>query len=132
MKQINVVAAIIEKDNCILATQRGYGKLKGFWEFPGGKIEEGESPELALHREIYEELKVEININTLFDVLDYDYPDFHLHMKCFLCTIKQGTLTLVEHDNCAWLNADNILTVNWLPADIELVQKLKSYLQSKV
>lgn len=131
MKTLNVVAAIIQKDNTILATQRGYGKLKGFWEFPGGKIEEGESPEAALHREINEELKIDIDINSLFDTLDFDYPDFHLHMKCFLCTLKQGNITLVEHDNSAWLNADNIMSVNWLPADIELVQKLKSYLQNK-
>lgn len=131
MKTINVVAAIIEKDNTILATQRGYGKLKGFWEFPGGKIEKGESPETALHREINEELKIDIEINSLFDILDFDYPDFHLHMDCFLCTIKHGSPVLVEHENKAWLNSDNIFSVNWLPADITLVDKLKIYLKSK-
>lgn len=131
MKTINVVAAIIEKDNTILATQRGYGKLKGFWEFPGGKIEEGESPEAALHREIKEELKIDIEINSLFDSLDFDYPDFHLHMKCFLCSIKHGSPVLVEHENKAWLNSDNIYSVDWLPADITLVEKLKTYLKSK-
>ncbi|SPT69761.1 8-oxo-dGTP diphosphatase [Anaerobiospirillum thomasii] len=128
MKTINVVAAILQDGNKIYATQRGYGKFKGFWEFPGGKIDEGECAYEALHRELLEELKIKIDIDSLFCTLDYDYDDFHLHMQCFLCTIKEGTPVLVEHQNALWLDAANLDSVTWLPADISIIEKLKTYL----
>lgn len=124
MKTINVVAAVICKDGKFLATQRGYGEFKDWWEFPGGKIEPGESPEQALCREIKEELRVKISIDKYLTTIDYDYPQFHLHMYCYLCHIVDGSLTFVEAEDAQWLRPDKLMTVNWLPADVEIVGKL--------
>lgn len=127
MKTINVVAAIIKKDNKIFATQRGYGEFKGGWEFPGGKIETGETFQQALTREIKEELETEISIDKFFMTVNYDYANFHLTMHCFLCSIKEGNLTLLEHSASKWLDMENIDSVEWLPADVEVVNQLKEY-----
>ena len=124
MKTINVVAAVICKDGKFLATQRGYGEFKDWWEFPGGKIEPGESPEQALCREIKEELRVKISIDKYLTTIDYDYPQFHLHMYCYLCQIVDGGLTFVEAEDARWLSPNELMTVNWLPADVEIVGKL--------
>ena len=126
MKTINVVAAIIIKDQKIFATQRGYGEFKNGWEFPGGKIESGESPEHALEREIREELDAKIRVGELFDTIEYDYPNFHLSMKCFLCSLISDQLTLREHEAAKWLTKENLSSVEWLPADITIIEKLKS------
>ncbi len=123
-KTINVAAAIIKTKNQIFATQRGYGPLKDGWEFPGGKIEEGETPEQALIREIKEELDTEIEIGELVDIVEYDYPDFHLTMHCFMCTIKSGDLVLKEHEAAKWLTKETLYSVDWLPADKDLIDKL--------
>jgi len=125
MKYINVVAAIIKQGNKILATQRGYGDLAGGWEFPGGKIEEGETPEEALVREIHEELEALIEVDSLVTVVDYDYDTFHLHMHCFLCHVASGQLELHEHMAARWLDAENIDSVAWLPADEAVVVAIK-------
>lgn len=124
-KRIEVVAAIIQNENEIFATQRGYGEFKDGWEFPGGKIEDGETPQQALVREIREELDTEIEVGKLVDVVEYDYPQFHLTMHCFLCTIKSGDLVLKEHEAAMWLTKGNLNSVNWLPADLGLIEKLK-------
>ena len=121
-----VVAAIIIKDQKIFATQRGYGEFKNGWEFPGGKIESGESPEHALEREIREELDAKIRVGELFDTIEYDYPNFHLSMKCFLCSLISDQLTLREHEAAKWLTKENLSSVEWLPADITIIDKLKS------
>ena len=128
MKCIEVVAAIIVKDNKIFATQRGYGDFKDGWEFPGGKMEQGETPEEALVREIKEELKTDIKVGKLLHTVEYDYPKFHLTMHCFICELLSKEITLVEHEAAKWLDASNIDTVDWLPADTEVVEKLKQYL----
>ena len=128
MKTIKVAAAIIIHDNQIFATQRGYGKWKDWWEFPGGKIEENETPQEALVREIREELDTEIAVGDLFDTVEYDYPDFHLSMKCYICTVVSGNLVLKEHEAARWLNRENLDSVDWLPADLDLIRKLKEYL----
>lgn len=125
MKTIKVVAAIIERDDEIFATQRGYGAFKDGWEFPGGKIEPEESPEEALKREIKEELDTEIEVRELIDIVEYDYPEFHLTMHCFLCKIKSGDLILKEHEAAKWLNKETLYSVEWLPADLGLIEKLK-------
>lgn len=125
MKQIEVVAAIIRKGDEIFATQRGYGEWKDWWEFPGGKIEPGETPENALKREIREELSAEINVDKFLCTVEYDYPKFHLTMHCYLCTLRSDTLRLNEHKAARWLRKDELASVNWLPADrsiIELIQ----------
>lgn len=124
MKTINVVAAVIKRDNLIFATQRGYGDFKGGWEFPGGKIEPGESPQEALVREIKEELDTEIRVNELVDIVEYDYPNFHLTMHCFFCDIISGELTLKEHEASKWLSKEELNSVEWLPADLGLIEKL--------
>lgn len=125
MKTIHVVAAIIQKEDKIFATQRGYGDFKGGWEFPGGKIEPGETPQEALKREIKEELNTEIKVGELLDTVEYDYPEFHLYMQCFLCEIVSGELELLEHEAAKWLGKNELESVAWLPADVELAGKLK-------
>lgn len=125
MKKIEVVAAIIQKDQKIFATQRGYGEFKDGWEFPGGKMEAGETPRQALVREIKEELDTEIEVGELVDIVEYDYPQFHLTMHCFLCTIKSGELVLKEHEAAKWLAPEELDSVDWLPADLGLIEKLK-------
>lgn len=125
MKTINVVAAIIKHENKIFATQRGYGDFKDGWEFPGGKIEQGETPQQALVREIKEELDTEIEVGELLDTVEYDYPNFHLSMQCFWCTVKSGNLVLKEHEAAKWLTKETIDSVDWLPADKDLVEKIK-------
>ncbi len=121
MKTIYVVAAIIRRGNEIFATQRGYGPYKDWWEFPGGKIEPGETPEDALVREIREELATEINVEKFITTIEYDYPEFHLIMDCFWCSIEKGRLTLLEHEDAAWLPLSNLWQVKWLPADVEII-----------
>lgn len=128
MKIIRVVAAIIVDNGKIFATQRGYGDFKGGWEFPGGKIEAGETPEEALVREIKEELDTEIEVKELLDTVEYDYPNFHLSMDCFVCKIKTGELVLKEHEASAWLTKDKLYSVDWLPADQGLIQKIENYI----
>lgn len=127
-KQIEVVAAIIMEEGKVFATQRGYGEFKDGWEFPGGKMEKGETPEQALFREIKEELDTEINIGELFDIVEYDYPDFHLTMHCYLSTVKSGDLVLKEHEAAKWLSRDTLNSVDWLPADKGLIEKLSRIL----
>lgn len=131
-KIIHVVAAIIRDKDRIFATQRGYGKFKDGWEFPGGKVEAGETPEEALMREIREELDTEIRVGELFDTVEYDYPDFHLSMKCYFCEVIKGDLILKEHEAARWLTRDTIDDVAWLPADLDLIAKLKDYLNRMV
>ena len=128
MKVIRVVAAIIIHDGKILATQRGYGEFKDGWEFPGGKIEQGETPEEALIREIREELDSEIEVGELFDTVEYDYPQFHLSMDCFLCKLQKGKLVLKEHEAAKWLSREQLDSVEWLPADKGLIGKLYNIL----
>lgn len=126
MKTIEVVAAIIVRDGKIFATRRGYGKWQGWWEFPGGKIEAGESPEDALVREIREELDAEIAVGDLVETVEWDYPDFHLTMHCFLCSLLSESVHLNEHEAAAWLTPETLDSVRWLPADEGLVEKLRS------
>ena len=128
MKTIKVVAAVIMKEGRVFATQRGYGEFKDGWEFPGGKVEAGESPEEALCREIREELEVEVNVGDLIDTIEYDYPAFHLSMKCYACTIAGGSPHLLEHEAARWLSADQLDSVAWLPADITLIPKIAGLL----
>lgn len=128
MKTVNVVAAIIIKDKKIFATQRGYGEFKDGWEFPGGKVEKGETPENAIVREIKEELDTEIKVKEYFDTVEYDYPNFHLSMKCYICSVLSGKLELLEHEAAKWLDKDSLDLVAWLLADLGLVDKLKDYL----
>ena len=123
MKRIEVVAAIIhDDDGRIFATQRGYGEFKDYWEFPGGKMEPGESAEEALKREIWEELETRIEVERFVTTVEYDYPAFHLTMHCYWCHVESGSLTLKEHEAARWLDRDNLQSVNWLPADLQLLQ----------
>jgi len=132
MKTIQVVAAVIRKQNQIFATARGYGQYRGWWEFPGGKIEPGETPEEALRREIMEELETEIAVGELIETLEYDYPEFHLSMQCFWCEVVSGNLILKEAAEAKWLDADTIDSVQWLPADISLVEKIRRTLRGQL
>ena len=125
MKKIEVVAAILHRDGAYFATQRGYGEFEGMWEFPGGKIESGESREVALKREIREELGVDITIDKFLCTTDYDYPSFHLTMHCYLCSVKSGMIELREHKSARWLTVESLDSVEWLPADKEVIEKLK-------
>ena len=131
MRIIKVAAAIIEKDGKIFATQRGYGNYKDWWEFPGGKIEAGESPQEALRREIREELDTEIAVGRLLTSVEYDYPEFHMSMDCFICTIVSGQLTLLEHEAARWLGAGELWQVRWLPSDIKVIEELEKYLNKE-
>lgn len=132
MKTIRVVAAVIcdsiESKSRIFATARGYGDMKGGWEFPGGKIEPGETSEVALVREIREELDTDIRLGELIDTIEYDYPTFHLSMDCFWAEVISGDLILKEAQDAKWLTKETIDSVNWLPADITLIEKIKSYI----
>lgn len=128
MKTVRVVAAVIRDNDKIFATARGYGELKGGWEFPGGKIEEGETPQVALKREIMEELETEISVGELIDTIEYDYPTFHLSMDCFWCEIISGDLVLKEAEDAKWLTKDELDSVPWLPADITLIEKIRMLL----
>ena len=125
MKHIEVVAAIIRKDDKIFATQRGYGEWKDWWEFPGGKMEAGELPEEALRREIWEELETRIVVENLVETVEWDYPQFHLSMHCYLCHVESGHLELKEHEAAKWLNKDELENVNWLPADLKVIEKVR-------
>ena len=126
MKTIRVVAAIICDGGRIFATQRGYGPYKDGWEFPGGKVEPGETPEEALKREILEELDAEIEVGEPAGHIEYDYPDFHLSMDCFFCALLSGSLTLKEHEAARWLSREELDSVAWLPADLSLIERLKA------
>lgn len=131
MKTIRVVAAVIKAVNennepIIFATQRGYGEFKGGWEFPGGKIETGETPKEALKREIMEKLDTEISVGELIDTIEYDYPEFHLSMDCFWCEMVSGDLVLKEHEAAKWLDKEMLYSVDWLPADVLLIEKIKA------
>ncbi len=125
MKTVRVVAAVIRDGDKIFATQRGYGEYKDGWEFPGGKIEEGETPQEALKREIFEELDTEIAVGDLIKTIEYDYPTFHLSMDCFWATVKSGHLELREAEAARWLSKEELDEVEWLPADLELVDKIR-------
>lgn len=125
MKEIKVVAAIIQKENKILATKRGYGEFINMWEFPGGKIESGETKEQALVREIKEELNIEISVDKFAIDIEYQYPNFYLFMSCFMCSIKEGSIELLEHNDGKWITKEELNTLNWLPADIDAVNYLK-------
>lgn len=129
MKTVRVVAAIIINDGKVFATQRGYGEFKDGWEFPGGKIDAGERPEEALVREIKEELDTEVEVKELLETVEYDYPKFHLSMDCFICKIKAGELVLKEHEASKWLTKETLDSVEWLPADLELIEKIDNYLR---
>ena len=124
MKTVEVVAAIIIKDGRVFATQRGYGEFKDGWEFPGGKIEQGESREDALEREIKEELDADIRVGSLLETVEYDYPAFHLTMHCFFCELISEDIVLKEHEDARWLSEEELGTVDWLPADVGLIDKI--------
>ena len=126
MKQVEVVAAIILDGDKIFATQRGYGDWKDWWEFPGGKMEPCETQEEALRREIREELSAEIRVDELLCTVDYDYPEFHLIMHCYLCSLLTDTLRLNEHESAKWLSRNELSSVQWLPADIQVVEKIRT------
>ena len=135
MKSIRVVAAVIRSVNeddvpVVFATQRGYGDYKDWWEFPGGKIESGETPEKALVREIREELAAGITVERFLTTVEYDYPEFHLSMDCFWCSLSEGHFTLLEHEAAKWLPLDDLRQVNWLPADVLVIEAIHQELQS--
>lgn len=130
MKTIRVVAAVIRSEEKIFATARGYGEFKGQWEFPGGKIEPGETPQAALAREIKEELDTEVNVGELIHTIEYDYPTFHLSMDCFWCVIIKGDLVLKEAEDARWLTKEQLYDVQWLPADITLVEIIKEQMRT--
>lgn len=131
MRTIKVVAAIITDGDKIYATQRGYGEFKDGWEFPGGKVEEGETSEEALIREIKEELGIEIKVDDYLTTIEYDYPKFHLSMDCFFCHIEEGSPTLLEHEAARWLSGDQLEQVDWLPADLIIISDIKERISNK-
>lgn len=131
MKHIEVVAAMIHHEGRILATQRASGEFKDGWEFPGGKIEAGETPQEALVREIREELDAEIQVGEKIDCVEYDYPAFHLSMECFWARIRSGELTLKEHEAARWLSREELDSVDWLPADLSLIRKIREQMQAE-
>ena len=124
MKSIRVVAAVIRDNDSIFATQRGYGNYKGWWEFPGGKIEAGETPQEALKREVREELDTLVEVGDMIACVEYDYPEFHLSMDCFWCTVLEGNLHLNEAEDARWLTKENLMSVKWLPADLEVLEEI--------
>ena len=128
MKTVNVVAAVIRDGDRIFATQRGYGEFKDGWEFPGGKVEAGETPQEALKREIEEELKTAIEVGDYLTTIEYDYPNFHLSMKCYWARIVEGQPVLLEHEAARWLTRDTLDTVAWLPADSTILEEIKKYI----
>ena len=128
MTTINVVAALIVHDGRIFATQRGYGDWKGWWEFPGGKVEQNETPKDALVREIREELATEIRVERYVTTIEWDYPAFHLSMRCYLCSVISGSLTLLEHEAAAWLDREHLHSVQWLPADETIMFDIETLL----
>lgn len=130
MKKINVVAALIVHDGRIFATQRGYGDWKGYWEFPGGKVEPGETSEEALVREIREELATEVRVERYVTTIEWDYPTFHLSMRCYLCNVVAGTLTLLEHEAAAWLDREHLHDVQWLPADLSIISEVEELIKA--
>lgn len=134
MKTINVVAALICDDinnpTRIFATQRGYGEYKDGWEFPGGKVEQGETPKEALAREIREELDTEIEVGPYLATIEHDYPNFHLSMRCYWCTVKEGELVLKEHEAAKWLTKETLDEVDWLPADVTIIDKIRRKMES--
>lgn len=127
MKTVDVVAAVIKREDAILATQRGYGDFKGGWEFPGGKVEAGETPEQAIVREIHEELEAIIEVDSYLTTVEYGYPSFHLSMRCYICHVAQGHLELLEHSAAKWLTAFELDSVDWLPADVAVVDAIKAH-----
>ena len=124
-KTIRVVAAVILQDEQVLATQRGYGKYKDWWEFPGGKVEEGETPEAAIVREIQEELDVHIEVESFLTTVEYDYPEFHLSMDCYWCRLQEGQIRLLEHEAARWLPVHDLRQVHWLPADVLVIEEIE-------
>lgn len=129
-KSIRVVAAVLIQGGRLFATQRGYGEWKDWWELPGGKVEPGEQPEAALQREIREELATEIEVGELLTTVEHDYPQFHLTMHCYACTVTQGQLSLLEHEDARWLAADELDSVKWLPADIGVISLIKEIIDA--
>ncbi len=132
MKTVKVVAAIMREGNKIFATQRGYGEFKDGWEFPGGKVEEGETPEEALKREIEEELNTEIEVGEYLTTIEYDYPKFHLSMRCYWARIIEGKPVLLEHEAAKWLDIEELESVDWLPADLTIIKMIKEHMVSEM
>ena len=125
LKRVEVVAAVIVRGGHVLATERGYGEWEGWWEFPGGKVEAGEEPEQALAREIHEELDASIEVGDHLCTAEYDYPTFHLNMRCYVCALADPHFELLEHHAARWLNADNLRNVQWLPADVQVIDAIE-------
>ena len=131
-KSIHVVAALIRRGSQVFASQRGYGNYKDWWEFPGGKIEAGERPEQALAREIHEELTVDISVDEYLTTVEYDYPEFHLTMACYWCSVRDGHLTLLEHQAAKWLPLNDLRQVRWLPADVLVIEEIEKAMKKRV
>ncbi len=131
-RSIHVVAALIRRGSQVFASQRGYGNYKDWWEFPGGKIEAGERPEQALAREIHEELTVDISVDEYLTTVEYDYPEFHLTMACYWCSVRDGHLTLLEHQAAKWLPLNDLRQVRWLPADVLVIEEIEKAMKKRV